>query len=227
MPKSRRDAQDGGRRTQMLVLMRHDTSLANLDPEIYRKMADHLIPVAQLDSTAVQTAATSIKELNIPLAGVCSWSSPYVRCRQTEESVLRMVYGEAAAGILRRESFLLREQEFGDWDSLSEAEAEVRLPFAFTKRKQLDDTQGRFYFRYPNGESRADVVVRTMLLISKIHRSDYTHHLIFLHGVTQRAFRMAWFNRPVQWFEDEPNPANASVVVIQRCPTGAWTERGL
>jgi broad specificity phosphatase PhoE len=227
MKDARSRTSDGYRHTEMLVLMRHDTSEANLNPDVYRKMADHMIPVAQLDSPAVKGAGRAIKQLNIPLGGLCSWSSPYVRCQQTQDSVLQNAFGGAAGDIQKRESFLLREQEFGDWDSLSEAEAEVRLPFAFAKRKQLDDTQGRFYFRYPNGESRADVVVRTMLMISKIHRSDYTHHLIFLHGVTQRAFRMAWFNRPVEWFEQEPNPPNASVIVIQRCPTGAWMERYL
>jgi hypothetical protein len=36
---------------------------------------------------------------------------------------------------------------------------------------------------------------------------------------------MAWFNRSVEWFEAEPNPANASVLVIERSADGVWGER--
>ena len=66
-----------------------------------------------------------------------------------------------------------------------------------------------------------------MTFLGKLHRSDYAHHLVFLHGVSQRAFRMAWMNLPVDWFEEEPNPANASVLVIQRDAAGAWKDRYL
>jgi hypothetical protein len=39
---------------------------------------------------------------------------------------------------------------------------------------------------------------------------------VFLHGVTQRAMRMTFFNRTVEWFEREPNPPNGSVVHMKR-----------
>ena len=89
----------------------------------------------------------------------------------------------------------------------------------------MSDHDGRFYFRYPCGESRADVVQRIAIFMAKLHRSQFRHHVLFLHGVTQRAFRMAWFNHSVEWFEDEPNPANATVLVIARGPDGRWAER--
>ncbi len=63
--------------------------------------------------------------------------------------------------------------------------------------------------------------------IGKIHRSRLPVHLVFLHGVTQRALRMAWLNRSVAWFEAEPNPPNASVVQLYRDAKGLWTERCL
>ena len=65
------------------------------------------------------------------------------------------------------------------------------------------------------------------IFLGKLHRSRFRHHVIFLHGVTQRAFRMAWFNRSVEWFEDEQNPGNASVLFIERGEGGAWCERYL
>lgn len=70
--------------------------------------------------------------------------------------------------------------------------------------------------RYPNGESRADVAQRVTLFTSKFFRGARQHHIVFLHGVTQRAMRMTFFNRTVEWFEREPNPANGSVVHMKR-----------
>jgi pimeloyl-ACP methyl ester carboxylesterase len=47
----------------------------------------------------------------------------------------------------------------------------------------MTDSLGRFYFRYPNGESRADVTQRTAIFIGKMLRTHYSHHIVFLHGV--------------------------------------------
>ena len=69
---------------------------------------------------------------------------------------------------------------------------------------------------------------RISVFLGKLHRTSFRRHALFLHGVTQRAFRMAWFNRSVDWFEAEPNPANATVLLIERDPaTGGWSERYL
>jgi broad specificity phosphatase PhoE len=212
---------------QNIVLVRHDVSIANVDPSVYKRMPDHVIPLAELDSARVQRAAALVGALGLDPDATCSWCSPYVRCRQTEDAVLRHVFADAAARIHRRESFLLREQEFGDWDSLTDEEAEAELPRAFAKRKLLKDNLGHFYYRYPNGESRADVVLRVIALMGKVHRSDFANHLLFLHGVTQRAFRMAWLNLGVDWFEEEPNPTNASVMHIRRDAGRGWVEHYL
>lgn len=212
---------------QNVVLIRHDLSIANVDPRVYRTTPDHMIPLVKEGSLAVQKAGDALAQLALPVEDTCSWYSPYVRCRQTEEGVLKRAFGDDLARMRRRESFLLREQEFGDWDSLTDEEAEQQLPAAFARRKLLSDNQGKFYYRYPNGESRADVVQRVISLLGKINRSDYTNHIVVLHGVTQRAFRMAWLNLGVDWFEEEPNPPNASVLLIRRDPGCGWVERYL
>ena len=51
--------------------------------------------------------------------------------------------------------------------------------------------------------------------------------MVFLHGVTQRAFRMAWLDLTVDWFEEELNPPNASVLQLYRDARGWWAERYL
>lgn len=209
---------------ESLVLVRHGLSAGNIDPTLYARVPDHCIPlVYPEDDAACVRAGGRIAQFAWRAEDVCIWHSPYLRCMQTARiSVERAFPG---ANLYRRESFLLREQEFGDWDGLLPAEIEARDPERWARRKRMEDAWGKFYFRYPNGESRADVVARMALFIGKVRRSRFPHHLVFLHGVTQRALRMAWFNHPVEWFEHEPNPDNASVLAIRRTTSnGPWSE---
>ena len=209
-----------------IALVRHGRSIANDDPRIYQAMPDHVIPLCRPDDDhAVLAAGAALGGLGLDPALTCSWRSPYVRCVQTEALALGRALGPAADGVCRRASVLLREQEFGDWDGLDEADMAARAPEQYARRARMSDHAGRFYFRYPGGESRADVVQRIAIFMGKLHRSTFRHHVIFLHGVTQRAFRMAWFNYAVEWFEDEPNPANATVLHIARGADGNWHER--
>ena len=216
---------------ESVLLVRHARSIANDDVSIYQAMPDHSIPLAHPeDDAAALAAGARVRSLGLDPRSVCAWSSTYLRCVQTRELSLRACFGAATDSIARRESFLVREQEFGDWDGLDEAEMEALDPVRFAKRKRMSDHHGRFYFRYPGGESRADVVQRCSLLIGKLYRSRYAHHLIFLHGVSQRALRMAWFNRPVEWFESAPNPRNCEALRIRRLPDPVkdrWVEEAI
>lgn len=210
---------------QTVVLIRHARSVANDDPSVYRTMSDHAIPLVRPDDDpAALAAGDALAALEFDPSLVCAWYSPYLRTRQTQRLVLTRAFGASELMVSRRESFLLREQEFGDWDSLTDAEIAVRDPERYARLQRMTDSLGRFYFRYPHGESRADVVTRITLLLGKVQRSRFRHHVVFLHGVTQRAFRMAWLNHPAEWFERERNPANASMLRIVRDELGRWRE---
>jgi broad specificity phosphatase PhoE len=211
-----------------VTLIRHARSIANDDPTVYLTMPDHTIPLVVPDhDPAAMSAGEILRSSNIDSSQLCAWYSPYLRTRQTMSTILRCAYGHEATAINKRESFLLREQEFGDWDSLTDEEILARDPDRFERRQRLTDSLGRFYFRYPHGESRADVAQRVVLFIGKLQRSAYPHHVVFLHGVTQRAFRMAWLNLRAEWFEREPNPDNASVLQLTRDASNRWTEKYL
>jgi 2,3-bisphosphoglycerate-dependent phosphoglycerate mutase len=214
---------------QTVLLVRHARSTANADPSVYRTTPDHEIPlVCPADDADALAAGARLGAMDLAADATCSWTSTFLRCRQTESLVIRHAFGVRADRVVRRESFLLRERDYGDWDGLSDTDIRARDPGRFTRHASLRDPSERFYFRYPNGESRADVAQRMALFISKLHRSRYPHHVVFMHGITQRAFRMAWFDQPVDWFDREPNPPNASLLLLAReGPAGRWSERYL
>ena len=214
---------------ERVILVRHAASLANRDPAVYLSTPDHTIPLCQPhDDAEALAAAELIRTLALDPSRVCSWRSSYVRCMQTESLMVTRTFGDGVSAVQRLESFLLREQDYGDWDGLSDASIAAADPSRFAKRQRATEPYPRFYFRHPNGESRADVALRAATFIERLRHSDRPHHIVFLHAVTQRAFRMVWFDRTVEWFHNEPNPPNASVVVIERdVVTGAWREYSL
>ena len=214
---------------ETVILVRHARSLANRDPAIYLSTPDHTIPLCQPDDDAEAIAAAElIRSLALDPSKVCSWRSSYLRCKQTESLMVARAFGDAATNVQRCESFLLREQEYGDWDGLSDEAIAALDPLRFARRQQAVEAYPRFYFRQPNGESRADVAQRTGTFIERLRHAERPHHIVFLHAITQRAFRMVWFDRSVEWFHGEPNPPNASVVVIERDVTlGGWREYSL
>ena len=71
----------------------------------------------------------------------------------------------------------------------------------------------------PLGESRFDVAVRVHQFFGTIQRDKEKHGIkniiVVCHGVTLRAFVMMWCHFTPEWFEDEPNPPNGAIRLIQ------------
>lgn len=232
-----------------VVVIRHARSRANADPTEYARTPDHAIPlVAPHDDEDAIRVGRYLRSLRFPASSVVSWSSPHLRCRQTEELVLRHAFWEsdvvssAEAGsaahrgsgtdtdpvIDRRESFLLRERDYGEWSGLSDQQVAARHPELHARWTAPNDAVDRFLFRYPGGESRADVAARVALFQERLRRDAAPHHLLFVHGIVHRLLRMVWFDRSVAWSDGEPNPANASVVCFRLgdAPTGGRADSG-
>jgi broad specificity phosphatase PhoE len=211
-----------------VILVRHAVSKANVDPTEYARTPDHAIPlVAPEDDVAALRTADAIASLGLPPADVVSWSSPHLRCRQTETLVLVRAFGQGATGIeriVRRESFLLRERDYGHWNGLSDAEVLARYPELHAQWTAPGDAFGRFLFRYPGGESRADVAARVATFQERLRRDPARHHVLFVHGIVYRLLRMVWFDRSPAWADAEPHPENAAVVRLVEAETGEWHE---
>ena len=106
----------------------------------------------------------------------------------------------------------------GLFDGLTDEELAEQYPREHAHYQKCEQFEGRFWARMPLGESRFDVCQRVHQSFGTFRRDADRHGvhdiIVVAHGTTIRAFVMMWLHKPVSWFENEPNPANASVRLL-------------
>lgn len=107
----------------------------------------------------------------------------------------------------------LREQDFGNYQEVSSMQDVMK------KRK----TYGHFFFRFPEGESAADVYDRVASFQDTLYRhfqfkSRSTGRdvvVLVTHGIYSRVFLMKWFRWTYEEFESFTNVPNGSLMVME------------
>lgn len=107
----------------------------------------------------------------------------------------------------------LREQDFGNYQEVSS------MQDVMEKRK----TYGHFFFRFPEGESAADVYDRVASFQDTLYRhfqfkSRTTGRdvvVLVTHGIYSRVFLMKWFRWTYEEFESFTNVPNGSLMVME------------
>ena len=216
-----------------IFLVRHGESLANIDKTVHFETADHMIPLSDRGHEQAEAAGEflhnylhDIKNGIIANSGnhpwgarliQCRlWTSPYLRTRQTADD-----FEKGATDIIldRREHVNLCEQQFGLFDGLEDEDLKVKFPLEFAHYKKCEEHHGKFWAPMPLGESRYDVAIRVHQAFGTFHRDCDRHGveniIVVCHGVTLRAFVMQWLHLTPEWFDEEPNPGNCWIRLIE------------
>jgi broad specificity phosphatase PhoE len=146
--------------------MRHGESQGNLDTSAYTTTPDHSIP---LTPQGIQQARLAGDNLRRVVSGEgCSpdwrlyfYVSPYARTRSTLRELGRSFSKKRVIGV--REESRVREQDFGNF------QVQERMKIIKETRERF----GRFFYRFPEGESAADVFDRisgNLFLLESFHR---------------------------------------------------------
>ena len=226
------------KRLENIFLMRHAYSAANEDLTLYKHLPDHAIPL--LDKGIEQSRETGKHFADFLLQSpqvfdkesIRLWYSPYLRTKQTRDGLLEGMDDAACVFKDQREHILLTEQSLGLFDGLTDEECCEMYPEESRKYNLCREHKGRFYAKPPNGESRYDVCVRVHQFFGTIIRdaeksgNQVSNVFVISHGTTLRAFAMMWLHREVDWFENEPNPANCSIRWIGRDGKGRFEDKG-
>lgn len=192
-------------RPKRIILVRHGESEGNTDKSIYGSTPDHAIGLTEYGVRQAQDAGAQIKQI-VGKESVHAYMSPYLRARLTFYSIAEHVNCEKAY-----EEPRLREQEWGHFREMGET---ARIE---AERKKY----GYFFYRFPDGESGADVYDRITTFLETLHRDfakeDYAQNtLLVTHGLTMRLFVMRWFHLPIADFETWRNPKNCQIAVMTK-----------
>ncbi|CAN0841219.1 Phosphoglycerate mutase-like protein AT74 [Linum grandiflorum] len=227
---------DGARprppRPRRIILVRHGQSEGNVDESAYTRVADPKIELTKKGKAQAEECGVRIREMiekNIGSGEEEDWKvyfyvSPYKRTRQTLQHLGKAFERQRISGV--REEPRLREQDFGNFQDRERMRVE----------KVLRNLYGRFFFRFPNGESAADVYDRITgfreTLKSDIdvgrfqppgEKSEDINLVIVSHGLTLRVFLMRWYKWTVEQYERLHNFGNAGMLVMERGYGGRYS----
>jgi len=198
-----------------IFLIRHGETTANTGTEEYytSRTLDHLVSLTDNGIAQANAAGRWLvdycKKNGIVFDNARIWRSPYIRTRQTSEEFNKYLHVESIF-----EDVALVEQQYGLFDAVPYDEWEKRHPVEYAECMRLWDNGGKFYNRLPNGESPFDVALRVHQFMGTINRDTADPLFIFTHGVTLRCFLLRWFHYTPEWYENEKNPKNCWIRLI-------------
>lgn len=210
-----------------IILVRHGESQGNLDMSAYTTTPDYRMPLTSLGIEQAQAAGKKIHQVVSQDGKSENWKvyfyvSPYERTRSTLREMGKAFSRKKIIGV--REECRIREQDFGNF------QVEERMKAI----KQTRERFGRFFFRFPEGESAADVFDRVANFLEsmwrdiKMKRLEQDEHsdinlVIVSHGLASRVFLMKWFKWTVEQFEMLNNFENCEFRVMQLGPAGDYS----
>eukprot|EP00050_Salpingoeca_kvevrii_P021954 m.118931 g.118931 ORF g.118931 m.118931 type:complete len:360 (+) comp9535_c0_seq8:858-1937(+) len=217
--------------TFRVLFIRHGESLGNVEPETYRYLPDHRIPLTENGKAMAHETGTALKRYFEETFGdpsqagrIKMWVSPFRRTRATAHHI-RKVCAEWITDAV--ESPLLVEQDWGLFEGPGLEQAAIKFPDEWHRASIIAEHQGKFWARFPMGESCFDVCVRVAALFGSINRDRFPLRgyrrrgepintiVIISHGITIRAFIMMWCKKSPEWFQNTINPPNCSIRLIE------------
>ncbi|KAL5718217.1 hypothetical protein ACHQM5_011146 [Ranunculus cassubicifolius] len=207
-------------RPKRIILIRHGQSNGNVDENVYTQVPDPKIGLTERGVMEAEECGKEIRKL-IESDGVDDWQvyfyvSPYKRTLDTLRGFGKAFESKRIAGV--REEPRLREQDFGNFQDREKMRLEKAIRIQY----------GRFFYRFPNGESAADVydritgfreTLRHDIEIGRFqppgNRNPNVNLVIVSHGLTLRVFLMRWYKWSVEQFERLNNFCNGGKIVMQ------------
>lgn len=143
-----------------IVLVRHGESEGNIDNITYAQVPDNRVPLTEKGFQQAVEAGREIRHLLDQYHGaepyrLYFYISPYTRSLQTYLGIRGAFPDDRIAGV--QEEVQLREQDFGNFQDPEGKKREKAERLRF----------GRFFYRFPNGESGADVYDRITAFIGE------------------------------------------------------------
>jgi broad specificity phosphatase PhoE len=178
-----------------LILVRHGQSTSNVNKAVLSDTLNHLVSLTSKGFKDAVWAGIKLRdEYHVKAADIIY--SPHLRTEQTMLQIVNFVQA-----ITIRENFRIREIDIGnfihDYESIRRDRAAI----------------GKFNYRFPNGESGADLVSRVEKFLDDNlkHFSITCPTVIVTHAGTINAFRMLLENLTVSQYDNLTKPENGAI----------------
>lgn len=193
-----------------IVLLRNGESAANIDVEEYCRTPDWRIGITERGERQARNAGARLVEMLGPGAPVYCYFSPYLRSKATMQHVMDEI-SERLDIVGIREDARLRDGDMGRFCSPEELRACLQERVRY----------GKFFYRFPHGESAADVADRVSSFLDAFQRErlefpDDTTVVITTHGQWIRLFVKRWFNLTVETYDSMMSPPVGTCVQLER-----------
>lgn len=189
-----------------IILVRHAESQANVDSSHYETIPDHAFTITEKGEAQALEAGKTIKNI-IGDDELVAYVSPYRRTQMTFAGICQSIDDNIVKAY---EDPRIREQDLGLFQTKAE------LIHAYRQSVKY----GRFYYRFDNGESVADVYTRANSFIETLYRdaqkADFPDTvLVVTHGIAMRVLAMILQCETEAYFHTLQNPQNGEVVVFE------------
>lgn len=199
-----------------IFLIRHGESAQNTR-ENFDNLPDPQIPLTKKGIIQAENCAEFLKdychENKIDLENSVMFISPYIRTRQTAKIINEKLNIKKV-----REDVSLIEHQHGLFENQNE-DWEVDAPQEYEFVTNYRNNNGKFYVKFPQGESPFDVALRTRIFIHTLFRDvaeGIENFFIVSHGTTIRCLLLSYFHYSPEWFNNEENMKNCSIRLIEK-----------
>ena len=187
-----------------IYLIRHGEAEHNVDRNLMAHTHDSQHSLTELGERQAQRTAEFMQ--SIVNEETVIYTSPYLRTVQTAKAVHALLPEQVPFF----ENPLLREWEFGNLYDFNSRTPEAKKEFK---------AAGQFYFRFPNGESLADVYLRaTLFMQTKMERlkkqGRYENVVVVSHAAFIHMLLSHLMDWPVDSLMEFKPVENASVIKI-------------
>ena len=199
---------------QRIILVRHAESQGNVDRSCYLHIPDWKMRLTEEGNRQALAAGKRLKEI-IADQTLGFYVSPYNRCKETLEGLCQAFSEEQI--LYKKEDYRIREQECGYF------QAPDRMQKVMAERRKV----GAFFYRFPNGESGADVYDRASLFLQSFYRDMERgrcgqNAIIVSHGFFCRIFLTRFYRWKVEFFHSLRNFENCQFAIMALQPEGDY-----
>ncbi|KKK37754.1 hypothetical protein WQ57_12410 [Mesobacillus campisalis] len=195
-----------------IYVIRHGEAQHNIDRSVMAHTHDSQHSLTVLGQKQVEETGEFMKGILDEKTIV--YSSPYLRTMETANAI----HKHLPATVPFYQNPLIREWELGNLYDFANRTPEAKKEFK---------AAGQFYFRYPNGESLADVYLRATMfmntVVERVRRQQrYENIVIVSHAAFMHMLLAFLLNWPVDDLLNFKPIENAAVIKIDETDSGDY-----